>query len=188
MARLRARWNQSGRQRSYEDVASVLSMNIWKLAGASLLNLENEGFAIHTYQQRLDIILEFVAYALHVVDRLAHLGLPEENRRQLITTLAAKLVLILDDNNADLGGKEKDQCYFAAAIDKRGEAYADCGFDEDSGPGFTLRRVLGEYVQEHIADTAEDSSRQWLPDYVLEQEAPAVYQGICKTLDGLLAD
>lgn len=187
MARLRARWNQSGLQRSYRDAAGVLAMNIWKLVCESLLNLENEGFAVQTYKQRLDILLEFAAYSLHLVDRMAHLNLAEQARRQLLVELAAKLTVILHDNYKDLGKEKKGIEYFASVIDKRGDDYAECRFDDD-GPGFTLRRLLGEHVQRHVPDTPDDKDRQWLPDYVIEQEAPAVYRGICKTLDGLLAD
>ena len=202
MARLRARWNKTGLDRSYRDLASVLAMNVWKLASESLLNLENEGFAIHTYQQRLDIILEFTAYAVHIVDRLAYDNLSAHNRQQLVVALAAKLMAILHDNSQDLSHQqvadhaaatqaaiETTKKRFAEVMDKRGEAYAQCRFDEDDqGPSFTLRKLLGDYVQEHIAIKADDKDRQWLPDYVLEQEAPAIYQGIYKTLDGLMAD
>ena len=188
MARLRARWNQSGRQRSYQDAASVLAMNIWKLACESLLNLENEGFAIQTYQQRLDILLEFAAYSLHIIDRLAYTNIEEDNRHQLLSALAARLIGIFHDNSRDVGDREMDNRHCAEVINECGEAYAQCRFDESDGPGFTLRCLLAERVKKHVADAGEDNSRRWLPDYVLEEEAPAIYRGICRTLDKLLAD
>ena len=94
----------------------------------------------------------------------------------------------LHDNNMDIGNQKMTAEHFAVVIDKRGDAYAQCRFNAEEGPGFTLRRLLGDHVQEHIVDTPDDKDRQWLPDYVLEQEAPAIYRGIEKTLESLLAD
>jgi hypothetical protein len=41
--RVRTRWNQKDKERSLEEIASVVAANTWKIAGESLLFLENEG-------------------------------------------------------------------------------------------------------------------------------------------------
>jgi hypothetical protein len=50
--RVKNRWNDKGRERTAEDTGSVLGFNLWRIAGANVLHLENEGFQTDTYNQR----------------------------------------------------------------------------------------------------------------------------------------
>ena len=82
MVRLKTKWNRKDRARECGETGSALAMSVWKLASQSLLNLENEGFETRTNAQRLDAIAELLAYSLYLIDRLAHVRLDEERRRQ----------------------------------------------------------------------------------------------------------
>jgi hypothetical protein len=67
--RIKSRWNQKERARSIQETASALGFIMWRIAQNALLSLENEGFQTDTQVQRLDVIEEFLAFLLHVVDR-----------------------------------------------------------------------------------------------------------------------
>ena len=64
--RIRSRWNDKRKKRSLEDVAGALAFIEWRIAGAALLNLENEGFQTDSQSQRLDVLQEFCAFLIHV--------------------------------------------------------------------------------------------------------------------------
>ena len=181
MARLKTRWSKKDRARSHTDTGGALSMSIWKLATESLLNLENEGFETRTNAQRLDAIAEFLAYSVHLVDRLAHERMDEERRGRLVGAVAARIAEIMRDNRADTGAAD-DGRRFVDLVNRRGDEYSDCNFDADGGPGFTMRRILGEHVQRVMGE--KDS--RWIPDYVLDAEAPEIFRGIKRAARSLL--
>lgn len=183
MVRLKTRWNQKERSRSYAQTGGALAISLWKLAAESLLNLENEGFETRTNAQRLDAITEFLAYALHLVDRLAYRRFDEEQRGQLIAAVAARVGEIVCDNRADTGSAGDGAQEFIRLVNRRGDEYAACNFDEAEGPSFTMRRILGEHVQRVMGD----KDARWIPDYVLDAEAPEIYKGIRRATRSLLS-
>ena len=182
MARLKTRWNRKGRTRSYSETGSVLAVSMWKLVSESLINLENEGFETHTNMQRLEVIAEFLAYSLHLLDRLAHANLNDEQRKQLVGAVARRIVEIMRDNCADVGGDEDGDRKFVEMANRRSEEYADCNFDVGEGPGFSMRRILGGHVQRVMGE----KDRKWIPDYVLDAEAPEIYRGLKRAARSLL--
>ena len=80
MARLKAKWNQKNRERTPEQIASAVGFNTWLLAAEACLNHENEGFETNSQSQRLDVISEYLAFSLHLVDRMTFGELEEEER------------------------------------------------------------------------------------------------------------
>src|SRR5687768_5675607 len=88
--RVRTRWNQKDKDRTLEEIASVIAANSWKIAGESLLFLENEGFETVSHAQRLDVIAEFCAYLLHCADRLVFGKFDEEERARFISAMGSR--------------------------------------------------------------------------------------------------
>ena len=181
MARLKTRWNKKERARSYAETGGALAVSVWKLASESLLNLENEGFETRTNAQRLDAIAEFLAYSLHLIDRLAHARLDDDQREQLVGAVAARIAEIMRENRVDTGGGD-DKRQFVELVNRRSGEYADCHFDVAGGPGFTMRRILGGHVQRVMGE----KDNKWIPDYVLDAEAPEIYRGLKRAARSLL--
>ena len=181
MARLHTRWNQPTRQRSFGDTASIMAINIWKLASDALLEIENEGFETNTYKQRLEVIREISAYALHLLDRILYTRMDDERRAKLVAGTAAKIVDMMYNNCRELNiaGVEKES--LSNLLNMRGDEYADCRFHQD-GPGFTLRRLFGEQVQKVLGER----DNKWSPDYVLDIVGPQVYKELRRSLTFLL--
>ena len=182
MARLKTRWNKKNKLRHCDETGGAIAISMWKLVAESLLNLENEGFETQTNAQRLDAIEEFLAYSVHLIDRLADVHLDEERRRQFVVAVVRRIGEIVRDNRFDVGDKDGDGQRFVNLINQRGDEYATCNFDVNEGPSFTMRCLLGAHVQQVMGE--KDS--KWLPDYVLDVEAPEIYKGLKRVSRSLL--
>jgi hypothetical protein len=182
MVRLRTRWNQKDRDRSIEQIASAIGVNIWKIASEGLLNLENEGFETVSHSQRLDVIAELVAFMIHISDRLVYGDLSDEERRDFVTALALHLTNTMQDNRVDANGPGQYQDAFIQLLNSRMEDYSECSYTDQEGPGFSLKRILGERVRDEMG--AKDN--KWIPDYVIDAEAPKAVESLQKVLQGML--
>ena len=183
MVRLKTRWNQKDRPRRFGETGGAVAVSLWKLAAASVLNLENEGFETSTNSQRLDVIGEFLACSIHLVDRLAYTtGLHEEKRRRLVSAVAARSIEIMCENREGVGDEYDVEKKMIGLINQRSDEYADCNFDAVEGPSFTMRRILGGHIQCLMGE--KDS--KWIPDYVIAAEAPEIFKGLKRTVQALL--
>lgn len=182
MARLRTRWNQKERERGIDQVASAVGVSLWRIASEALLNLENEGFETITHAQRLDVIAEFLAFLIHVSDRLVYGKSEEQQRREFITALAMHLTNLMQDNRRDASGPGQYREAFIELLNARMEDYSQCSFSESEGPGFTLKRILGEQVRDRMG--AKDN--KWIPDYVMDAEVPKAMESLHRVLKGML--
>ena len=181
MARLKAKWNQKNRERTPEQIASAVSFNTWLLAAEGCLNLENEGFETSTQAQRLDIISEFLAFSLHLVDRMTYGELEEEERVRFINALGVSLAGLIQSNRVDASGPGEYRQAFVELLNTRMDEYSDCSYDKDSGPGFNLKRIFGNHVMNMMG--AKD--QKWIPDYVIDVESPKIIKGINRVMDGM---
>ena len=83
--RVKSKWNKKDKVRSPEEIGSALAFNLWRIAGANVLHIENEGFQTDTHHQRLDVIGELLAFFVHVVDRMvSEKEYTDEHRSALI--------------------------------------------------------------------------------------------------------
>jgi hypothetical protein len=181
MARLKATWNQKNQTRTPEQIASAVGFNIWLLAAEACLNLENEGFETTTQSQRLDVISEFLAFSLHLVDRLTYGELDEEERVRFINSLGVSLAATVQSNRVDANGAGEYRTAFVELLNQRIEEYSDCSYDQETGPGFSLKRILGTHVMHAMG--AKDN--KWIPDYVIDAESPKIIKGVNRVMKGM---
>ena len=172
--RLKTRWNRAPATRDYRALAGAVGVNLWRITTECLLNLENEGFETRDDAQRLDAISEFAAFALHLLDRHAHGRLNDADRATLIEATARRLGEIIADNRVDVGTGGDHLRRFIDLVNRRADEYAECGYEEQAGPSFTMRRMLGE----HVRDAMDEKHRRWIPDYVIDAEAPLLYKAL----------
>ena len=181
MARLKAKWNQKNHTRTPEQIASAVGFNIWLLAAEACLNLENEGFETSTQSQRLDVISEFLAFSLHLVDRLTYGELDEEERVRFINSLGVSLSATVQSNRVDASGAGEYRTAFVELLNQRIDEYSDCSYDQETGPGFSLKRILGTHVMHAMG--AKDN--KWIPDYVIDAESPKIIKGVNRVMKGM---
>ncbi len=182
--RVKNKWNDKGKERTPEDVGSVLSFNFWKVASANVMHLENEGFQTSTHFQRLDVIAEFTAFFVHVVDRvISAKGYSAEDRHALITAMALNLAKTMHDNRRDVSDdKETDfREEYIALMNERMAAYSKFTFDESDQPGFQVRRYVGERVR----DVMGEKDNKWIPDQVMDIEIPDAMKAFKRVTRGM---
>lgn len=170
MVRLNTRWNKPQHKCNLQNSGKAMAVNLWKIAADGLLQIENEGFETTTLTQRLDVVVELLAYLLHMLDRIAYERSDDATRTALVAATAQKLIDLVANNYADIGITGYCRETFVRLLNARGDDYADCGF-YNGAPGFTLRRLFGESVQKVLGK----KDRQWVPDYVLDVIAPKMY-------------
>ena len=181
MARLKSTWNQKSRERTPEQIASAVSSNTWLLAADACLNLENEGFETNTQSQRLDVISEFLAFSLHLVDRMTYGELEEEERVRFINALGLCLANLLHTNRLDANGPGDHRSTFIQLLNKRIDEYSECEYEKGVGPGFSLKRIFGN----HVMNVMGEKDKKWIPDYVMDAETPKVVAGLKRVINGM---
>lgn len=180
MARLKTKWNQQDRQRTPEEVASVVAFNLWVLAADSCLFLENEGFETRTQSQRLDVIAEFVAFGAHVADRMVFDSMTASERERFINSLGHHLANTMQTNRAEACETGNFRRDFIDLLNERMSEFSECSYTEEHGPGFPMRRLAGNHVQEVMGE----KDNKWIPDYVIDSEIPKLLLGLKKVFKG----
>ena len=179
--RIRSRWKDKGRERSLEDIAGALAFIEWRIAGNTLLSLENEGFQTDDQLQRLDVMQEICAFLIHITDRLVHESLSDEERQRFIVALALKTAETYHGNRVDSEGRGRDfRQAFIDALNSRMADYAEFRF-EDGEPGYAFKRFLGECVTNSMGP----KDRKWISDQVMEIEVPEMLKTLKKGLRDL---
>lgn len=166
--RVRAKWNKKDKLRTPVEIAGALAFTGWKIATEVVLDLENEGFETQTQSQRLDVIAEIMFFMVAVVDRLVFDQFDQEERAQFVTAFALSLANTIQDNRSDATGEGDYKSGFIALLNERAAEYADCNFSKDEGASFSMRRILGG----HVMGAMGDKDRKWIPDYIIDIEAP----------------
>ena len=181
--RVKSRWNDKGRERTAEDTGSVLGFNLWRIAGANVLHLENEGFQTDTYNQRLDVVAELLGFFVHVVDRMtSEKEYSEDERRDLITALALNLAKTMHDNRMDVNEEKKDyKAEFIQGLNERMAEYADFAYDGNE-PGFQMRRRCGE----HVTEVMGEKDKKWVTDQIMDIEIPDALKTFKKVARNIL--
>lgn len=183
MPRLSRHWNQRETPRTADQTASALSVNLWRLASAALLALENEGFETADWSKRLDVIGLFAAFGVHLVDRHMAIQLAHEERARLVAALARHLAALMQDNRQECEGPGEHAALFIEGLNRQSELYAAGQWSEAEGPGFAMRRELGDAV----AACMEAHEREWIATYVIDREAPKFAEALKRSLRGFIS-
>lgn len=179
MARLKTKWNDKTRARTPEEIAGVIGFNLWVLGGEACLFLENEGFETQTHDQRLDVIAEFVAFGAHVADRMLFDEMTAGERELFINSLGHHLADTMQSNRQDVeAGKHRSK--FIDLLNERMNEYSECSYTHEDGPSFSMRRLVGNHVQ----DVMGEKDNKWIPDYVIDSEIPKLLLGLKRVFKG----
>jgi len=182
MARLKGGWNQRGRGRSLEEIGSAISFNIWQIAGQGVLDLENEGFQTDTQSQRLDVLTEYAAYLLQLVDRMVFEQFELEQRNTLISAAGLHMASILQDNRQETDGEGDHRSVFLATLNQRIGEYSQCQFSRIDGPSFVFLRLVGDHVSEQMGE----KDNKWITGYIIDIAGNKLYKSLRRVLPGLI--
>ena len=179
--RVKSKWNLRDRERSLSETGGALAFILWRIAQQGTLNLENEGFQTDTNAQRLDIITEFLAFLVHLVDRMTADRFTMEQRQEFIGSLARHLADTMQENRTDAQGKGEYRQPLIDRLNERAVDYAEFTFS-DNEPGFAFRRYFGENVRMVMGER----DNKWITDQVMDIEVPEAMNPLRKALRDLL--
>lgn len=182
MARLKKGWSDKGKDRSIEDIGGAISFNIWQVSGQAVLDLENEGFQTDTHSQRLDVMSEFTAYLIQVVDRLVYDSFDQNDRNELVTAVGLHLARIMQDNRIDANGPGQYTTEYLQLLNQRIGEYSSCQFDEADGPSFVFLRLLGD----HVTSSMGERDAKWITGYIIDIMGKQMFKSLARLLPGLL--
>lgn len=176
--RINTKWHNQGKEVSIEERARTLAFIAWKVAAGMVLDMENEEFQTDSQAMRLDMIKEACAFLVSVTDRLVASQLTEEQRLEMITKMALKLVKDMQENGEDLLGKGQDyQTPFITLLNERMSAYAECGWDAvKEEPGFNYKRLFGDAMS--LVMGVKDN--KWITQHMIEIEVPEMLANLKK--------
>ena len=166
--RIRTKWHNKERVVSIEEKANTMAFISWRIAMAFVLNMENENFQTDTQKQRLEVILEVIAFLVSVTDRLVAEQMTLDERRDLVTKMAIKLSKTFQENCEDLIGRNEDYAGpFINVLNERLNAYSACGWeDEEQMPGYQYKRDFGD----HVSTVMGEKDNKWITDHVMQIE------------------
>jgi hypothetical protein len=181
--RIKSHWHDDGAERSLDEIAGALAFISWHIAKDKAINLHGEDFIYETDEQRLAVITEYLIFQLQIVDRIAHdrLGLNDQDRTQLVMTLAKHLAGHLYDNSSDILGPGDYVNPFIAKLNQRGTEYAEFAYNTD-GPSYPFMRHLGYEIQQIMGET---QANRWVIDQVMDKDGVEVNREISRAMDNL---
>ncbi len=181
--RVKTDWHSdSDEPKGPEEQATVVATNIWKLADRLTINLQEADYDIVDLQRGIGIMVEAMAFMVHLSDRLIFGRIDDDERTAFISTMAGRLAEIVEGNIHDLLD-DHDHPYQAAFLEKinaRSAEYATFDFDPEH-PGYPVRHFLGSCVR----DLMLDKDKSWIADQISEIEIPKMLDVLKRTIDGL---
>ena len=185
--RIKSRWHHSDRNESqrkgFEDSAGALAFIVWRLSLEHARQLHREGFDYASDRERIRVISEFCAYAVQLVDRLAHQRIDDEARAVLVVSLGRRLSDLMQDNLLDIAGPGEYRAPFVEMLNERLDDYARFEFDADE-PGFEALRYFGDRVMRSMGIS---QTNRWVMDQIMVVAAPEVFEKVSQSLDNLLS-
>jgi hypothetical protein len=177
VALVKTRWRKKG-ARTLAERAGVIGANVWKISLEIFKHLEKEGFRFGSDRLVTDVLAEFIAFLVQLVDRAVYGKLSEADRATLIGEVARHLAATMENNQLDLFGPGEYRKPFLDLLNARFEAYA--GFEYPGGePGFPCLRFFAAKVDDAMAS----SDNKWVVEQIMDIEAPEMVRLIKKLVD-----
>ena len=178
VALVKTRWRRKGAPRTLADRAGVIGANVWKIALEIFRHMEKEEFRFGSDRLVTEVMAEFIAFLVQLVDRAVYGRLSDADRATLIGEAARHLATTMENNQLDLLGPGDYRKPFIDLLNARFEEYA--GFEYRGGePGFPCLRFFAAKV----ADVMAGSGNRWVIEQIMEIEAPEMVRLIHKLVD-----
>lgn len=179
--RIKSHWWNDENERSLGEIGGALAFIAWRIAVDKAISLHCERFVYRDDAQRLTVIQEYLVFLIQIADRLSHGMLSDEQRRELITAFAKKLVEHVQDNSQDLLGPADYGSPFLSRLNERSAEYAEFSLDEE-GPTYPFLRHLGFEIQQLMGSEEEN---RWVIDQVMDKDGWDAYKRFAKAFRDL---
>lgn len=180
VALVKTRWRKKG-ARSLGERAGVIGANIWKISLEIYKHLEGEGFRFGSDRMATDVLSEFIAFLVQLVDRTVYGRLTDADRAELIGAVANHLAATMENNQLDFFGPGEYRKPFIDLLNTRFDAYAAFEYRE-AEPGFPCLRFFAGAA----ADAMAGGENKWVIEQMMEIEAPEMVRLVKKLVDHAL--
>ncbi len=174
--RIKNRWHRARAEqtlsKSATEHARALAFIGWRLSLESARKLHRDGFEYLSDKERVGVICEFLAFIVHLCDRLAFARLDQSQREAFVNQLAWGFADHMQDNLLDLAGPGRYREPFIERLNDRLADYAQLSFVGEA-PGYDLYRYFGRCVLEVMGET---QTNRWVMDQAMEVEGPEVWE------------
>jgi len=181
MVRLKTRWHNKEATHSFDQIAGALAYNIWKIAMNGVLNLEKADFETNSLKHRMEIIAEYLAFSVHLVDRMTYEQFDENERVAFMTELVGKCAKHYEDNMRDIMGGGDYRKDFIELVNRRMAEYAECDYSAENGPSFGMKRIFSDFVKEVL----NEKDKQWIGQQIIDAEAPDILKHLRRAMPNL---
>ena len=181
--RIRSRWRATQKPATIEDNANALANAAWRIALDFAKKLHTEHFDYEDDTQRIAVIREYLAFLVHLADRLAYRTMDQDQRSRFVTTMGRETARYLQQNQTDIMGHGDYRGPYLEMLNARMVEYAETRFVADGTPSYSARRYLGDRIQE-IMGTSQ--TNRWIIDQVMEIDAEEVATHLKKAMGNLL--
>ncbi|HEB87927.1 MAG TPA: hypothetical protein ENI68_13060 [Gammaproteobacteria bacterium] len=179
--RTQSRWGKKNKTHTVEEIAGAVAFILWRIATHGVLSLENEDFQTDSQQHRLNVITEFLAFSIHITDRITIERFDESERVRFMTELAIKCAKHLEDNLRDVIGKGEYRQSFIDTLNQRMADYAEFNYTDEEGPHFGMKRFFGEQVTRALGER----NSKWVSSQVMDIEVPEILTHIKRAIPNL---
>jgi hypothetical protein len=163
---IKARWRKKG-PRSLAERAGVIGANVWKLALEFFRHLEKDGFRFGSDRLVTNVLTEFIAFLVQLVDRTVYGRLAEADRAALIAEVVRHVAATMENNQMDLFGPGEYRKPFIDAMNARFAEYAEFEY-RDGEPGYACLR----YFASRVSDAMAEGDNRWVIEQMMDVEAP----------------
>jgi len=163
---IKTRWRKKG-PRTLADRAGVIGANVWKMAVEFFRHLEKDGFRFGSDRLVTDVLTEFIAFLVQLVDRSVYGRLPEADRAALLSEVVRHLAATMENNQMDLFGPGEYRKPFIDAMNARFAEYAEYDY-RDGEPGYACLR----YFASRVSDAMAAGDNRWVTEQMIDVEAP----------------
>jgi hypothetical protein len=178
---IKTRWRKKG-PRTLADRTGVIGANLWKLAVEFFKHLEKDGFRFGSDRLVTDVLTEFIAFLVQLVDRAVYGRLPEADRAALLSEVVRHLAATMENNQMDLFGPGEYRKPFIDALNARFAEYAE--FDYlDGEPGYPCLR----YFASRVSDAMAAGDNRWVTEQMIDVEAPEMVRLVKKLVEQTVA-
>jgi hypothetical protein len=177
VALVKTRWRKKG-ERTLADRAGVIGANVWKIALEIFKHMEREGFLFGSDRVVTDVLTEFIAFLVQLVDRIVYEKLSEADRTTLIGEVARHLAATMENNQRDLFGPGEYRNPFIDLLNTRFEEYAE--FSSSAGvPSYPCLIFFAAKV----SDAMSAGDNRWVVEQVIDIESPEMVRVVGKLVE-----
>ena len=173
----KTRWRKKG-ERTLADRAGVIGANVWKIALEIFKHMEKEGFRFGSDRLVTDVLAEFIAFLVQLVDRMVYEKLSEADRVTLIAEVVHHLATTMENNQLDLFGPGVYRKPFVDLLNARFEEYAE--FSSSAGaPSYPCLIFFAHKV----SDAMSPSDNKWVVEQMIDIESPEMVRVVEKLVE-----